>query len=210
MKRVFIFLILSASTNLCLHAQTYCYQHTITVEKETGIKNKGSEKFHYITFVNNKRSCYFSDENGNTIQQSSGRITGFGGTYTGQSYKGENYYVYKGEKDGLYVYEEEVVYMSYVYPNIYMGERGGDYPMYTKKSYLYFNTSYDRINVWEDPQQYLISSSNSDSQSVKAMRMGYSIGSSVAPSSGDRKTYIKVYERKSIPKTSSQSPTIFY
>lgn len=209
MKKVILFFI-SFNLSLAIHAQTYCYQQTLKVEKETGVKSKGSNKYCYITFLNDKSSCYFSNADGTTTSESSGVISNFGFS-TGQRYEGRNYYVYKGIENGLYVYMAETTTYSYINPNLYSGERGGYYPMSKSRVYLYFNTSFDRMNEWSDPKTYLVESSSSDSPILKAARAGAAMGTDAGTSiAGGSTTYIFVYERTTPPSDGSDRPTIFY
>jgi len=206
MKR-FLILLVTACLAVSVNAQTYCYQQTAKVEKATGVKSKGSDKYSYITFSNNKRSCYFSDADGNSTKPTSGTVTTFGYS-TGERYDGENYYVYQREENGTYVYMKEVVYSMYVQPNYYMGESGGHYPMYKRRVYLYFSKSYDRMNEWTDPQTYLVQSSASDSQVLKSLRAGYAMGTSAVPASTN--TTVFVYEKRDKPADQSNDPVILY
>ena len=48
---------------LSVSAQTYCYKNLYKVNKN-GVKEKTSGMIEYITFTNNKSTCYESDENG--------------------------------------------------------------------------------------------------------------------------------------------------
>lgn len=209
MKKVLLFLIVFHLSS-AIHAQTFCYQQTMKVEKETGVKSKGSNNYSYITFQNNKSSCYFSNADGTTTSESSGYVSYFGMS-TGERYEGRNYYVYKGEENGLHVYMAEETTYSYINPNYYSGERGGYYPMSKRRVYLYFNTSYDRMNEWSDPKTYLVESSSSDSPILKAARAGTAMGASAGQSiSGGSTTYIFVYEKRNSPSDSSKNPTIFY
>lgn len=205
MKRI-VLLLIAFVVCLALSAQTYCYQQTQRVEKDTGVKTKGSDKYCYITFINNKACCYFSDKDGTTTEEPAGYTSMFG-VSTGQRYEGKNYYRYQGKENGLYAYKAETTYYSMIPANYYMGERGGYYPMYTKRSYLYFNSSFDRINAWDDPKTYVVSNSSSDSQLVRAARAGFAMGTSYGTTSN---TYIYVYEKRSAPSDSSDNPTVFY
>lgn len=205
-KLFFIFIVCACFN---IEAQTYCYKITMCVEKETGIKRKGYDNYYFITFINNKRNCYFSDKDGNTTTNSSSSSSLFYNPYPNK-YEGENYYTYKGVEDGYYVYEEVVTTFSYVSPNLYMGERGGYYSTSKRYKYLYINKNYDRINEWTDPEIYNVSASSSDSQALKAMKMGMAIGSNIAPKNPNRKTTIYVYERTTAPQEKTKSPIIFY
>lgn len=208
MKRVLLFFLVVCAYSSVV-AQTYCYKITMCVEKETGIKRKGYDNYHFITFINNKRNCYFSDKDGNTTTNSSSSSSLFYNPYPNK-YEGENYYTYKGVEDGYYVYEQVVTTLSYVSPNFYLGERGGYYPTSKQYTYLYINQNYDRINKWADPEIYNVSESSSDSKALKAMKWGMAVGSNLAPKNPNRKTTIYVYEKTTAPQEKTKSPIIFY
>ena len=206
MKKLFF----SALMCLCcsfVMGQTYYYKQTTKVEKGTGVKSKGSNQGYYITFQNNKRTCYFSNADGIATIENSGYESTFG-ISTGRRYEGMSLYTYLGERDGLHEYMKETTYYANIPANYSAGERGGYYPMSKNRTYLYFSPSYDRVNEWTDPKTYIVESSSNESQIVKAARAGTAMGAN-AGSDPNRPTYIFVYEQAA-PEDPTGGPVILY
>lgn len=63
MKKVLMISIMLLVGALSANAQTYCYKNLYKVNKN-GVKEKTSGMIEFITFTNNKSTCYESDENG--------------------------------------------------------------------------------------------------------------------------------------------------
>lgn len=205
-KIIYLFFTLFVFAPYCLFAQTYCYKKVAKVDADTKIKVAVDESFHYITFINHKGSCYFSNQNGITIKESSGRKQTIGVDY--ETYDGENYYVYCGEENDRFVYVKTVTWSFYVQPNYYVAGSGRLYPYVKKKAFLYFSKSFDRVNEWEDPNDYWIPSNN---EIVIARQNGGKLGKETARNIiGKFVSYIYVYEKASEPVIKSNAPNIMY
>lgn len=91
MKKLLMISVMLLVGALSVSAQTYCYKNLYKVNKN-GVREKTSGMIRYVTFTNNKSTCYESDENG--IAQ----------TYTLACHyiRSENgILVYKGEQKGV-------------------------------------------------------------------------------------------------------------
>lgn len=90
MKKVLLIKILLFMCILSMSGQTYCYRLLYSVNNQ-GVKSKTAHTYRYVTFVNNMRLCYTSDEFGNN------KNTAFSGAGVCQ---------YKGKSNNTHVYEE--------------------------------------------------------------------------------------------------------
>lgn len=204
----FLLLLLAANICLALGAQTYFYKQTAMVEKDSGVKSKGSGSSLYITFQDNKNSCYYSNADGTATRPNSGTETSFGFS-TGRRYEGGSLFVYIGENNGRHEYMRETTYYAYIQPNMSAGERGGYYPMTKSRVYLYFTPNYDRMNEWSDPQTYEAVSGGYESQSVKSARSATMAGAK-AGYNPNQSTYIFVYEKAQSAEERTEKPVIMY
>ena len=135
--------------------QTYFYKFEYFVDSDTEVRSGSSypERLHkYITFVNNKSVCYFSDEKGIMTEKES--TSGIG--YAPPIWSGGAKDQYQGLKNGKHVYEAVTTYSQSGGPgNVYTGEPGGYFNVYDTKKYLCFSQDYSRLNEWYDPYYYL-------------------------------------------------------
>ena len=85
MKKV-ISIIMFLCASLTSFAQTYCYKHIYSIDRD-GVKSQGTGRIVYYTFVDSKRCLYSSDKNGNK--------------------EGGYKYYFTGTRNNIHTYENE-------------------------------------------------------------------------------------------------------
>lgn len=204
MKRLLIFLFFFCTIDA--FGQTFCYKSLYRVDIDTEVKEKMTEEIRYITFTSKRAKCYFSDAEGNTVEKSEGVQSFFGMAMPNpRRYSGRNTYEYIGTENEMYIYRSTTTEYMYVVPNYYMGEPGGYYPFSQSITYLYFSKDFLRMNQWSDPETHYIKSTN---QSVLVAQSGYSMGKSMASTTGNS-SYIYVYEQIAAP-NKDKAPSRMY
>jgi hypothetical protein len=126
MKKIIVltvFLMLAVSYS---YSQTYYYKVLAYIDKD-GVKSKPSikDKGSYITFINEKRVCYFSDENGYVSKVS--------------KYGSEKYY-FRKTQNGTHVYQtKEIVFNPFA-----RGLRGENQEVW-RDIFFYFNSDFSKM-----------------------------------------------------------------
>ena len=121
MKRVFlisVFLMLAVTYG---YSQTYYYQEVAHIDAN-GVKSKASGGM-YITFINNKSMCYYSDKDG---YKRPGFVAGY--TITNDAYR------YIKEHNGTFVYQYKHTLTNYF----------GSYEHW-KDEFYYFSTDFTKM-----------------------------------------------------------------
>lgn len=187
------------------NGQTYYYKYLHWVEKETGVKHSitNPEKNNtYITFVNNKSICYFSDSQGNLSEKESGSGIGFHPPIWSGGVK----YSYQGYKNGRHVYmsiQTTSECSPFWSPYANVNEDGLYHKVYDTKKYLYFNDDYTRLNTWTDPIYYVYECKTSNV--VKAAIDRYT-----SYNAREHSTSIGVYVKTQSPLTTVLDPDVLY
>ncbi|MBQ8064327.1 MAG: hypothetical protein IJ200_01550 [Prevotella sp.] len=82
----FIVIIMLLCACMTSSAQTYCYKHIYSIDRD-GVKSQGTGRIVYYTFVDSKRCLYASDKNGNK--------------------EGGYKYYFTGTRNNIHTYENE-------------------------------------------------------------------------------------------------------
>lgn len=204
MKKLF----LSALMCLCcsfILGQTYYYKYLYWVEKETEVKHSVTNpesNNKYVTFVNNKSMCYFSDANGAMSESESGSGIGFHPLIWSGGVK----YSYQGYQNGMHVYMSIKTYSEcspFYSPYANVNEDGVYHKTYDIKKYIYFNNDFTRMNTWEDPLYYVYECRTSNF--IKAAIDRY-----VGYNAREHLTSIQVYEKSLTPQERQKNPGKMY
>lgn len=129
MKKTLVFLAVLMLCCVGVSAQTHTYKYLFTVNTDTGVKSKtfGDSYRVYVTFTNNKRLCYQSDQNGVRMSDIISRGEGY------------NEYHYESIANGILSYKStEVNYAIYFGKKVPVGK-----PIIV---YMNFSTDYERLN----------------------------------------------------------------
>lgn len=148
---------------LHLNAQTYYYKQEALVN-ENGVKSRGSNQIICITFVNSKRVCYLSDQDGNLItnDQYAFRTTS-NGVHIYTSILKEKVENRKSQSNSFWTINPNAVQNAYE-DGYYMGENMKGFPTYKySNDFSRLNISYkNNSNVQTKPTEVYIRVSSPD------------------------------------------------